>query len=252
MRYRTCVFAAALVCATSGAVAAQTPSDQKFTPLELAAACAPPPTLGGEPGGAPHVIGSQDTFPKRLFGVHDLLVLDTGTKSGVELGRQFFVRRASRFAMGADGRARGTTTVGWVHVVAVNESTAIAVVDQACGGIIIGDYLETFVAPVLPPNADRDERVGEPNFTEMGRVVIGNEDRLSVGIGDFTLIDRGSEQGLTPGTRFSVYRDVRVSGMPLASVGEGIVIATGGSVSVTRITNARDAVISGDYVAIRK
>jgi hypothetical protein len=108
------------------------------------------------------------------------------------------------------------------------------------------------VAPVLPENADRDERTGEPDFSALAHVVIGNEDRLSVGIGDFTLIDQGSEQGLVPGTRFSVYRDVGVPGMPLASVGEGIVITTGDSVSVTRITAARDAVVSGDYVAVRK
>jgi hypothetical protein len=66
------------------------------------------------------------------------------------------------------------------------------------------------------------------------------------------VIDRGTQQGLAPGVRFSIYRDVGVAGMPLSSIGEGIVITTGESASVTRITRARDAVISGDYVAIRK
>ena len=250
MRSVNFVLAAALVAASAGVSSAQ--PDRTFTPLELAAGCAPPATLSGTPANAPRVIGSQDTTAKRLFGSRDLLVVDAGTKGGLELGQQFFVRRPSRFGMGYDGRARGATTVGWVRVVAVNESTAIATVDQACGGIIAGDYLEKFAAPVLPANADRDDRSGEPDFAEMARVVIGNEDRLSVGIGDFTLIDRGSDKGLTPGVRFSVYRDVRVPGMPLANVGEGIVIATGEGVSVTRITGARDAVVSGDYVAIRK
>jgi hypothetical protein len=250
MRSCTFVLAVAFVVAAAGAAGAQT--DRPFTPLELAAGCAPPPTLSGVPAGVPHVIGSQDTIARRLFGVRDLLVVDAGTKDGIELGQQYYVRRASRFRMGSDERARGATTVGWIRVVAVNDSTAIASVDQACGGIIAGDYLEKFVAPVLPPGADRDDRGGEPDFTAMGRVVIGNEDRLSIGIGDFTLIDRGSEQGLTPGARFSVYRDVGVQGMPLASVGQGIVVSTGESVSVARITGARDAVVSGDYVAIRK
>jgi len=121
-----------------------------------------------------------------------------------------------------------------------------------CGGMIAGDYLVPFVAPVLPADADRDERTGEPDFGSLARIVIGNEDRLSAAPGDFMLIDRGSGQGLSAGVRFSVYRDLGVDGAPLASVGEGIVIATGESVAVTRITRARDAVISGDYVAIRK
>jgi hypothetical protein len=250
MRCGTIVLAAALVVAVAGVSRAQT--DRRFTPLETAAACAPPPTLSGTPDKVPHVIGSQDTAPKRLFGSRDLLVVDAGTSAGMDLGQQFFVRRPSRFGMGRDGRGRGATTVGWVRVVAVNESTAITIVDQACGGIIAGDYLQPFVAPVLPPNADRDDRTGEPDFSQLARVVIGNEDRLSVGTGDFILIDRGTQQGLTPGVRFSVYRDLRVDGMPLASVGEGIVISTGDTVSVTRITGARDAVVSGDYVVLRK
>ena len=65
-------------------------------------------------------------------------------------------------------------------------------------------------------------------------------------------IDRGTDQGISVGTRFTIYRDLRVAGMPLATVGDGIIIATGNSVSVSRITRARDAVISGDYVAMRK
>src|SRR5262249_5803490 len=197
------VLAAAFVCIVAGAATAQ--PEQKFSPLELAAGCAPPPTLGGAPGGVPHVIGSQDNSAKRPVGARGLRLRAARTKGGLELNQEFFVRRQSRFGMGTDEKHRGTTTVGWVRVVAVNESTAIAYVDQSCAGIIAGDYLEKFVAPELPPNADRDERVGEPDFTALGRVVIGNEDRLSVGIGDFTLIDRGSEQGLMPGTRFSVY-----------------------------------------------
>lgn len=252
MRSCTFVFAAAFVAASAGVSSAQ--ADRVFTPFELAVGCTPPATLNGVPDGAPHIIGSQDTVQKRLFGTRDLLVVDAGAKAGVQLGQQFFVRRPNRYGMGYRvGRSHaGATTLGWVRVVAVNDATAIATVEQVCSGMIAGDYLQPFVAPVVPANADRDVRTGEPDFTAMARIVIGNEDRLSVGTGDFALIDRGSEQGLAPGARFSVYRDLRVHGVPLASIGEGVVITAGNTVSVTRITSARDAVLSGDYVAIRK
>jgi hypothetical protein len=250
MRSVTLVLTMAFVASAAGTAAAQT--DRKLTPLERAAACALPPTVGDPPENAPRVIGSQDTTKRRLLGSRDLLVIDVGTSNGLQLGQQFYVRRPSRFRMGTDGRTRAASTLGWIRVVAVNESTGIASVDQACGGIIAGDYLEPFVAPVLPPDADRDDRTGEPDFTALARIIIGNEDRLSAGAGDFMLIDRGTEQGVTPGVRFAIYRDVGIPGIPLASVGDGIVITTGNSVAVTRITRARDAVISGDYVAIRK
>jgi len=249
MRSGTFVLTAAFVAAMAGTAGAQT--DRVFTPLELAAACAPPPTFG-TPGGVPHVIGAQDTVARRLFGSRDLLVVDAGTGKGIQLGQEFFVRRPSRFGMGIDGSQRGATTLGWTKVVAVNESTAIAQVEFACGGIIAGDYLQPFAPPELPPNADRNDPSGEPDFGSLARTVIGNEDRLSVGIGDFILIDRGTEHGVSVGARFTIYRDLGVAGMPLATIGDGIIIATGESVSVTRITRARDAVISGDYVALRK
>jgi len=76
------------------------------------------------------------------------------------------------------------------------------------------------------------------------------------------LIDRGSDHGVMPGSRFAVYRDIGSAAMyrdgggavavPLASVGEAIVITTSATIALTRITRARDAVITGDYVVPRK
>jgi hypothetical protein len=241
----------AFVSVTAGVSDAQTDS-RVFSMLELAVACAPPPSVEGLPANPLHVVGSQDTVPRALFGARDLLVIDGGTGKGVLLGQQFFVRRGNRFGAGDPAHTRGSRTLGWIRVVAVNASTAIATVDHMCGAIVKSDYLEPFVAPVVPPGADRDETSGEPDFTAIGRVLAGNEDRVTAGTGDFMLIDRGSDQGVKPGSRLAVYRDVRVAGMPLASVGEVVVITTSATIALTRVTRARDAVITGDYVVPRK
>jgi hypothetical protein len=244
-------FALVAMFVLCGAMAAsgQT-SAAALSQLETAAACAPPPTYDDAPDNALRIIGSQDVLPRSLFGNRDLLVLGGGTSAGVQLGQQYFVRRTIHF--GSSQRGRGAKTLGWVRVVAVNESTAIATVDHVCGGIVRTDYLAPFVAPVLPAAADRDDTSGEPDFTTLGHIVVGDEDRTTVGAGDFVLIDWGSQQGLTAGARFAIYRDVGVDGLPLASVGEGVVISTGSAMSLTRITRTRDAVFSGDYVALRK
>jgi hypothetical protein len=248
MRRSRLILAAMLVTCAAGAAYAQT--GDTLSPLEMAVACAPPPSFDNAPADALRIIGSQDAVPRSLFGNRDLLVIGGGTSAGVQLGQQFFVRRTIHF--GASQRGRGAKTLGWVRVVAVNESTAIATVDHVCGGMALEDYLEPFVAPVLPANIERDEAPGQPDFTTLGRIVVGNEDRMSVGAGDFVLIDWGTEQGLTAGARFAIYRDVGVSGLPLASVGEGVVISTGSAMALTRITRSRDAVFSGDYVALRR
>jgi hypothetical protein len=226
--------------------------DRPMSPLELAAACASPPSLDAPPADALRVVATQDTVPRGLAGNRDLLVINGGTRAGVQLGQAFYVRRPNRFGTASTVLSLGSRTLGWIRVVAANESTAIAAVEHACGGIIEDDFLAPFAPPVVPAGADRDDPTGEPDFTSLARVIVGSEDRQAAAAGDFVLIDRGSNQGLAAGTRLALYRDVRVAGMPLASVGEAVVITVGPLISLTRITRARDAVLSGDYVAVRR
>ena len=250
MRYRF-ILAAALIVAASGPGAAQ--GEKSMSPLEVAVACAPPPTLDVPTGKLLRVIGAQDVVARTEFGTGDLLIIEGGSAAGVQLNQQYFVRRANRFGTAGSTPARqGARTGGWIHIVAVNESTSIAAFDHICGPVAASDYLEPFAAPVVPAGADRDETPGEPDFNSMGKVVIGNEDRDSMAVGDFALIDRGTEHGMAPGARVALYRSVGVSGMPLAAVGEAIVITVGPTMALTRITRARDAIRGGDFVAPRK
>ena len=250
MHRSTSVLTAAFV-AVAAAAGAQTGAPA-LSAMQLAIACAPPPTLEGEPGKARHIVGGQDSVRRTTFGRGELVTLDGGKDAGVQPGAQFFVRRANRFAMHGPGHGQGATTLGWLHVVAVNDSTAVAQVDHACGAVIANDYLEPFVAPAPPAGIDSVDAAGEPDFGALGRIINGAEGRSTLGGGDFALIDRGSEQGVAPGQRLAIYRDVRVSGLPLASIGEAVVISAGDSVSLARIIRARDAVLGGDFIAPRK
>ena len=245
---KTLVLAALFVTCAAGPGYAQ--SDAPMSPLAMAVACAPPPTFDGAPAGALRILGAQDPVPRALFSNRDLLVIGGGTAAGVELGQQFFVRRAN--SMGGGREPRGSRTLGWVRVVAVNETTAIALVAHACGGIVIGDHLEPFVEPVVSADFEKDETPGQPDFSNLGHILLGNEERNTVGNRDFVLIDWGQAQGLTAGARFAIYRDVGLNGLPLTAIGEGIVVSTSHAMALIRITRARDAVYAGDYVALRK
>ena len=244
----TLVLAAILVISVAGAAGAQ--SDAPLSPLAVLVACAPPPTYDAAPANALRVIGSQDPIPRALFSNRDLLVVGGGTADGVQLGQQFFVRRAN--SMGGGHSSRGARTLGWLRVVAVNETTAIALVDHACGGISSGDYLEPYVEPVVSADLEKDATPGQPDFSNLGHILAGNEERILVGNRDFVLIDWGRAQGLAPGARFAIYRDVGVNGVPLTSVGEGVVVSASHAMALTRITRARDAIYAGDYIALRK
>jgi len=249
MRIAMTVAAAGMMLAAAAAMAQEPVS---LTPLETAVACAPPPTLDGPAASVLRVIGTQDTNARNLAGQHDLIVIDGGTKAGVQLGQEFFVRRPNKLGE-RYGIISGTVhTAGWIRVVAVNDTTSIAAVEHMCDGMLYGDYLEKFVAPRVPAGADRTDTTGEPNFTSLARVLVGDEDRVLAGTYMFTMIDRGSAEGVAPGARVAIYRDVRIPSMPLASIAEGVVVSVGPHAALTRVTAARDAVINGDYVAFRK
>jgi hypothetical protein len=230
------------------AAAAQAP-DRVLTPLEMQAACGPPTSLQ-VPAEPLHVIGSQDPENRFVFGTAELLVLDGGSARGVQLGQQFVVRRP--IIQGEDRKNFAAIhTNGWLRVVSLNETTALARVEHFCDAITAGDYLEPFVAPSLPADLDRNNPTGELDFTALGRIVMGPENTNSGAAGGLMLIEPGG-QPLQAGARFAVYRDPHVTGMPLASVGEGVVLSVGPTMALTKITRSRDAIVTGDYVVPRK
>lgn len=243
---------ALLLLAPPGAVAQQPPGP--LSAMETAVACAPPPVTVDASPSALHVIGAQDTVPRRLFGLRDRLIIDGGTVAGVRVGQQYFVRRrvsfgASRISAGA---LHSVHTAGWVRIVAANETTAVGVVEHTCGVLLAGDRVEPFVAPSVPAGADRVDTTGELDFTSSGRVLYGDDERRAGAIGDFMLIDRGTEQGVSSGARFAIYRDLSTPGLPLVSIGEAVVVTTSPTLAVVRISTARDAVLAGDVLVPRK
>lgn len=246
------------------AVSGQAQSTETLSAAQVAMGCTVPATLydstssvasGGE---YPRlltplrIVGAQDSVPRLLFGNRDLLVISGGTDAGVLLGQRYFTRRPIVSGGGMAERRPIPRTTGWIRIVAANETTAIATVEVACDGLMVGDYLEPFVEPVIPTGADRVDTSGELDFNDLGRIMFGNEARRTGAIGDFMLIDRGSDNGVEPGARFAVYRDLRVDGVPLTSIGEGVVISTAATRSLLRIVTARGAVETGDYVVPRK
>ena len=222
--------------------------------LAVSMACSAPASLARPAATTPRVIGTQDTMARTLFGPRDLLVVNSGLASGMQLNQRFFVRRDNRFGTAYGKDTLTSRTLGWIRIVAVDNSTAIAAVEHSCDGMMAMDYLEPFVAPVVPTEAvgDTDAKRGEPDFAVLTRVLAGNEDRRTAAPGEFVMIETGVGSSLTPGTSLAIYRHVRVPGLPLASLGDAVVVSVGENVALARIMRARDAVQTGDYMAVRK
>lgn len=228
------------------------PASAQLSAMQSRLVCGPPTDEKEPAGGVLRIRGAQDTRGRRMFAPSDLLVIDGGTDSGVQLGQEFYVRRSLRFGLPPGAPPHGSANVAWIRVVAVNETNAIASVLTTCDAILRDDYLAPFNMPLAPQDAERDMPTGELDFTMPSRVVAGTEHREMGATGNLMVMSSGTDQGVAPGTRFAIYRDVNVTGMPLAAVGEAVVISSTKTESVFRITQTRDAVRSGDYLVPRK
>ncbi len=221
-------------------------------PIRTSVACAPQARTESAPSDAPRIIGAQDAAVRTLYGARDLVIIDSGSGHGLQLGQKFAVRAIAQAGYRMKSALKPVVTKGRLTVVAVNEGTSIGTVDFACDGIERGDFLEPWVEPVIPVDVNRTDAGGALDFSSPVRVLFGEYAHSTVGGGDLVLAEGGRSRELVPGERMAVYRDAHVDGVPLVAIGEAIVISVGDATSLVRLTRSRDAVISGDLLIRRK
>jgi hypothetical protein len=245
------LLAAALVTIAVPAAAqrAPAPSPTGLSADTLAMGCAP--ALAHEPPPKPlRVTGGQDSFARWVYSTTDLVTVNAGSRNGIEVGQEYFVKRAlpTRGASISREAPAIIQTAGWIRIYAVDPEMSLATVTHACDSIDVGDYLEPLVLRPMPaPSTDR----GKPERDNYGRVLPGSDVRRSFGKGDFFILDRGTDFGITPGAQFVLYRDKKQSENFLYELGEAIAVSVDANWSTLRVTLSRDAIQAGDYVGMR-
>lgn len=245
------LLAVALIVAAAP-VAAQNvpaPSPTGLSPDTLAMACAP--ALAYEPPPKPlRVTGGQTASARWAYSASDLVTINAGATNGIEVGQEYFVKRTltSRGAPITRDTPATIQTTGWIRVYAVDPEMSLATVTHSCDSIEVGDYLEPLVLRPMPtPSTDR----GKPEKDNYGRVMPGMDVRSSFGKGDFFIVDRGTDFGITPGAQFVLYRDKKQAENFLYELGEAIAVNVSGDWSTLMVTLSRDAIQTGDYVGMR-
>lgn len=188
---------------------------------------------------------------RMMFGPGDAVIINAGTIQGLQRGQQFFVRRPIRDASKKQpkvGALYGVHTAGWLTVVDVKDSMAVGQVTHACDGILEGDFLEPYVAPVMPMAA----LTGAADYQHPGQIMMADERRQTGFAGLVMLMNLGSEHDVRAGQLLTIYRETLGGQGPIVDVGRATVLSVTGQSSLVRIDSSRQAVYVGDLVAIHR
>lgn len=243
------------VALLTGLVAAQVGPAQGPTglsPDQIALMCAPVPADVPDRAPGPlkiRVTGAQSPVSRLTVAQGDLVTISAGERQGVQVGQQFYVRRPmKRFSKKRPASRQVVRTTGWLTVYAVDPDLSLATVAHACTTIAPGDELAPITKPDVP---DADARDLEPKRGDYARITLGADGRQSFGTGDMFLIDRGSNKGVQPGSRFVLYRDRRLRDTFLFEAGEAVAVAVGAEATTLRMTSSTTAVMTGDLAGQR-
>ena len=237
-----------LIIASAG-LHAQQPQATLLSGISRDLACAPASPLV-RPSSSIIVAEGRDA-KRRLFGTGDALVIRGGTAQGLRQGDEYFVRRvvADRYSEPLKGVFPiSVHTTGIVQILETQAEVSVAIITHACDGVIEGDYLEKFEMPATPSN-----QVGTTaDFARPAHLILGDDRRQLASPGHFMVMDRGSDHGIRPGQKLTIFRTTLNGAGPVATIGAATVYAVQPETSVVKIESSLDAVYVGDLVAIHR
>lgn len=202
------------------------------------------PALPGGDAEYGHIRAVRDDTKRDLYTQDDVLLLDGGTKSGLEVGHNYVARRTYR--------VRGTGrdlplqySAGVVQVVSAGEETAMAVVVYACDVLMRGDVLAAF----QPEPARAPEPFGSPAFDDAARIVVADSGQRLGAPRRLMVIDRGTDADLHVGQTLTLFRREGPSRVSASVVGAAVIVAVREHSATIRVDQGRDAIDSGDFAA---
>lgn len=188
---------------------------------------------------------------KTLFGTGETIVISAGTAQGVKPGQEFFVRRVTpdRYTEPLPNFFPVSLhTAGWVRVTEADTNMSFATITHGCNGVDVGDFLEPFEMPPAPTAAFG----GEPDFAHPGNLIVADDRRQLAAPGDFVAFNRGSDHGLRPGQRLTVFRHTLDGEGPIYRVATATAMVVKPESSMIRIDTASSPIYVGDLVAVHR
>lgn len=182
----------------------------------------------------------------------DVVYLTGGSLQGLTPGMQFTVVGAEQPVIHPLTRQPFGSFYpyhGRIRVLSVQDTTAIAEIVLSCDAIQLGDRLRPFEPEPVPLGRLTPARpVNLPTSRERlaaAPVILFSQNVISLGQDHIAFIDRGSDQNVTPGDTFTIYR-MNDRGLPPMVMGEVAVLSVQRRASLVKITQSRYPIFLGD------
>ena len=192
-------------------------------------------------------IQSRRYAANALYAAGDELVVDGGAISGLQVGRNFVVRRSYRIEWDPHTEI-GEHTAGLVQIVSADEFSSVAVVIYACDEMRQGDRLASFHPEPLRAPAP----AGTPDYRRPAKILFPDEGHLLGAPRRMMVIDQGIDAGVRVGQRVTLFRRRLSGGGAPIVVGDAVVVAVRIDSATIRIEHVTDAIFFDDWAALQR
>ncbi len=188
------------------------------------------------------------------LGQGDVVYLNEGLNQGVEAGNIFGVRRVSReifHPITKEDLGPYVRRLGKIRVIAVQENTSTAVIEESCEDIVEGDALvpwKDIPVPMMPGLPQFDRYDAKPSGGNEGYIVAARDAVTATGTGHIVHVDLGETSGLKPGDVLDLYRDN--GELPRLMLGQAVVLTVEPATATVKIVHAVRESEIGDRVEV--
>jgi LysM domain len=183
----------------------------------------------------------------------DIVYLGGGSKQGLTAGTLFTIVAGERpvvHPVTAQPFGSFYQYVGRLRVLSVQEDTAIAEIVHSCDAVHVGDRLRPFEPEPVPLGRPTPMRpvnlpVAAEKLRDAPAIIYSRDEIISLGQDHVVFIDRGSDQNVTPGDVFTIYRS-NDHGLPPLLLGELAVLSVQKRSATAKITESRYTIFLGD------
>jgi hypothetical protein len=199
------------------------------------------------------ITAAEKGYEKSMFSDADIVFLNKGRASGLEIGQVFMVVEIGD-SLGDFGRLANRR--GRAHIVFLEENRAVARIEKSCGRLTVGDYLLPFEEQEILLGKDIGyEAYAEGTTGPVGTIVYLERDYNQIGSGSWAIIDIGEEAGLQVGQQLTIYKRIRNpqtlkvrEDLPQIGVGNSVVVGMGKRTATVKVLSCWDSIAKGQTV----